>query len=126
MTDLYCKKTDCHQYLHYDSCHPQQMKKSSVYSQGLCIISLCSNNKDCETHLKNLKKWFHDSGYPENIIDNLLKCVKNESKEELLISKERGNKNIGIPSIVAYPPHLMHLGKLIQNNIKHLYADVKI
>ena len=40
--------------------------------------------------------------------------------------KERGNKNIGIPFVVTYHPHLKHLGKLIQNNIKHLYADVKV
>ena len=33
--DLYCKAIDCHQYLHYDSCHPDHMKKSSIYSQGL-------------------------------------------------------------------------------------------
>ena len=53
-TDLYCKKTDCYQYLHYDSCHPEHMKKFSVYSQGLQIKRLCSDSNDCETHLKNL------------------------------------------------------------------------
>ena len=40
--------------------------------------------------------------------------------------KGRGNKNNGITFIVTYHPHLKHLGKLIQNNIKHLYADVKV
>ena len=56
LTDLYCKKTDCHQYLHYDSCHPECMKKSSVCSQELQIKRLCSDSKHCETHLKNLKR----------------------------------------------------------------------
>ena len=59
-------------------------------------------------------------------IDNQLKHVKNVNREELLRPKERGNKNIGIPFIVTYHPHLKHLGKLIQNNIKHLYADFKV
>ena len=58
LTDLYCKKTDCHQYLHYDSCHPEHMKKSSVHSQGLRIKRLCSDSENCETHLKNLKNGF--------------------------------------------------------------------
>ena len=58
LTDLYCKKTDCHQYLHYDSCHPECMKKSSVCSQELQIKRLCSDSKHCETHLKNLKDSF--------------------------------------------------------------------
>ena len=58
LTDLYCKKTDCHQYLYYhDSCSSGHMKKSSVYSQGLRIKRHCSDSKDSETHLKNLKKW---------------------------------------------------------------------
>ena len=82
------------------------MKNSSVYSQGLRIKRLCSDSKDCETHLKN----------PQNIIDNQLKRVKNVSREELLRSKERGNKNIGIPFIVTYHPHLKYLGKLIQTS----------
>ena len=84
-------------------------KKSSLYSEGLRIKRLCSDSKDCETHLKNLKKWFHDRGYPENIIDNQLKRVKYENREELLRPKERGNKNIGIPFIVTYHPQIKHL-----------------
>ena len=39
---------------------------------------------------------------------------------------ERGNKNIGVPFTVTYHPHLKHFGKLMQNNIKHLYGDVKV
>ena len=34
VANLCCQKTDCHQYFHY---HSEQMKKSSVYSQGLRI-----------------------------------------------------------------------------------------
>ena len=34
--DLYCKATDCHQYLHYDSCHPDHEK--IIYSQGVFIV----------------------------------------------------------------------------------------
>ena len=42
VTDLCYKPTDCHQYLHYDACHPEHMKKLSIYSQGLHIKRLCS------------------------------------------------------------------------------------
>ena len=66
------------------------------------------------------------TGYPENIIDNQLKRVKNVSRDDLLRPNERGNKNIGIPFIVTYHPHLKQLFKLIQNNIKHVYADVRV
>ena len=55
VTDLYCKATDCHQYLHYDSCHPDHMTKSSIYSQGLRIKRLCSDDHKLQNHLQNLK-----------------------------------------------------------------------
>ena len=125
LTGLYCKKIDCHQYLHYDSCHPEHMKKSSVYSQILRIKRLCSDSKDCGTRLKYLKKWFLDRCYPKNI-NNQLKRVKNVIKEEFLRCKDSGKKNIGIPFIVIYHPHPKHLGKLIQKNIKRLYVDAKV
>ena len=96
-----------------------------MYGQGLLIKRLCSDSKDCETHLKNLKKLFHDRGYSENI-DNRLKRVKNESRVELLIPKERGNKNNDIPFIVIYHPHLKHMGKLIKYNSKHFCANVNV
>ena len=46
------------------------MKKSSVYGHGLRIKRLCFDSKNCDAHLKNLNKWFHDRGYHENIIGN--------------------------------------------------------
>ena len=82
LTDLYCNKTECPQYLQYDSCHPEHMKKSSVSSQGLHIKRLSSDRKNCENHSKNLNGFMR--GYPENIINNQLKRVKNKSREEFL------------------------------------------
>ena len=32
ITDLYCKPTDSHQYLHYDSCHAEHIKRSIIFS----------------------------------------------------------------------------------------------
>ena len=34
-TDLYIKSADRHQYLHFNSSHPNHTKRSIVYSQGL-------------------------------------------------------------------------------------------
>ena len=35
ITDLHCKPTDSHQYLHYDSCHAEHIKRSIIFSQTL-------------------------------------------------------------------------------------------
>ena len=34
VTDLYCKATHCDHFCHYDSCHPDHIKKSNIYSNG--------------------------------------------------------------------------------------------
>ena len=73
-TDLYCKPTDCHQFLDFNS-HPIHIKKSIVYSQSLRIKRLCSSNKAFENHLERLKDWFQNRGYPKTLVDNQLKCV---------------------------------------------------
>ena len=43
-TYLFCKPTDCHQFLDFNSTHPIRIKKSIVYSQGLRIKRSCSSN----------------------------------------------------------------------------------
>ena len=127
MTEQYCKKTHCHQFFHYDSCHPENMRKSSIYSQGPYFKRLCSDSKNCDSvTYKILKKWFHDKGYHENFIENQLKHVKTKNRVELSRPKEIGSKIVGIPFIVTHRPHLKHLGKLIHNNIKYLEAETKV
>ena len=57
-TDLYMKPTNCHQYLHYLSSHPEHTKRSIVYSETLCTNRLCSLEKDFNSHKLNMKEWF--------------------------------------------------------------------
>ena len=35
ITDLYCKSTDSHRYLHYDLCHAEHIKRSIIFSQTI-------------------------------------------------------------------------------------------
>ena len=82
-TDLYCKPTDCHQFLHFNSAHPFHIKKSIVYSQGLRIKRLCSSPLVFQKHLDNLKNWFYKRGYPQKVVDTQLKRVAEQSPTEL-------------------------------------------
>ena len=56
ITSLY--STDCHQYLHYESCHPDYTKRSIVYSQALRLKRICSRKSDVKEHSLNLRSWF--------------------------------------------------------------------
>ena len=48
--DFHIKPTDCHQYLHYSSGHPEHMKRSFVYSQLLRVSQICSRKIDFNRH----------------------------------------------------------------------------
>ena len=54
-TDLYSKPVDSHQYLHYNSCHAEHIKKSIIYSQTLRLRRICSGRKGLKSHVKDLK-----------------------------------------------------------------------
>ena len=113
-TSLYCKPTDCHQYLHFDSCHPYHTKKSTIYSQSLRVKKICSENEDCDDNLQNLKKWFQDRGYPTNMIENELQKVSEIPRDNLFKEKQRDTKN-AVAFVVDYCPALQSLPKLIKS-----------
>ena len=54
-TDLFCKPTDCHQFLHFNPANPFRNEKPVVYSQSLRIKRLCSSPLNFQKHLENLK-----------------------------------------------------------------------
>ena len=68
VTDLYCKPTDSHQYLYYDSCHAEHIKRSIFFSQTLRLKRICSQKSNLDSHVKELKNWFSKSGYPAKVI----------------------------------------------------------
>ena len=54
-TDLHTKSTDCHQYLHYSSSHPDHIKISIMYSQTLRLGNICTYEEDFDKHALNMK-----------------------------------------------------------------------
>ena len=59
-TDLHIKPTDCHQYLHYSSGHPEHTKRPIAYSQLLHVSWICSCENDFNRHKSNMKIWFQN------------------------------------------------------------------
>ena len=87
-TDLHIKPSDCHQYLHYSSGHPEHMKRSIVYSQLLRVSCVCSRENDFIWHKSNMKIWFQKRGYPEDITENETKKVNFPSCSKIQRKKE--------------------------------------
>ena len=70
VTDLYCKPKNNHQYLHYDSCHDEQIKKSLVFSQTVRFKRIWLQKSDRNSRVKELKNLFSKRGYPEKVISD--------------------------------------------------------
>ena len=119
--DLHIKPTDCHQYLHYSSGHPEYTKRSIVYSQLLHVSWICSHENDFNPHKSNMKIWFQKRGYPENIIENEMKKVKFPS------CNKAQRKNIkGIAFAVTYHSLLKQLEGILRRNMYLLNMNAEI
>ena len=127
VTDLYCKPTDCHQFLHYDSCHPTHTKSSIIYSQGLRIRRLCSDDLSFERHMSNLGQWFGKRGYPKDLIDSQIKRVSERTtRNNENCNSGAGKKNVGVPLVLTYHPRLSSFGKIIRKHLPQLYESPEV
>ena len=54
-TDLHIKDTYRHQYLHFNSSHPDYTKRSIVYSQALRLNKICTFENDFLRHRNEMK-----------------------------------------------------------------------
>ena len=125
-TDLYCKPTDCDQFLDFNSAHPIHLKKSIVKSQGLRIKRICSSNAASKNyfgyHLESLKGWFHNRGYHKTLVDNHLKRVT-ETRQISDQTYKRGN---GVPLALTYHPRLKNVNDIIKKHLVFLFAKEQV
>ena len=86
-TDLYRKPTDARAYLNFSSCHPNHVFAGSVYSQALRMRRIINNDERFEKRLDELMCDFEKSGYPKNMLLNIMEKVKKEKRT--LCKKEK-------------------------------------
>ena len=55
-TDLFVKKTDTHQYLHFSSCHTYHTKSGIPYGQALRLRRIVSNDNNFMMRCNDLKE----------------------------------------------------------------------
>ena len=105
ITDLYCKPTDGHQSLHYDSCHADHIKRSIIFSQKLRLKRICSEKNDLNVHVEDLKIWFRKRGYSDYLIKEQV-----ERALSVTPSDENDSKKVnGASFVVTYNSVLKNL-----------------
>ena len=89
-TDLFCKPTDTHQYLHKKSCHPWHTKKAIPYGQALRLRRICSEDRQFQERVGELAGWLKDRGYEESLVNEQIDRVRRLDRTTLLANS--GNR----------------------------------
>ena len=110
-TDLFCKPTDCHQLLHFNSAHPFHNKKS-LFKARDCISKDCSSPATFQRKLQSLKTWFCKRGYPHKIVDSQIKRVSEKSLDELFEGLDE--KETGVPLVVTNHSRFHNLSAILR------------
>jgi hypothetical protein len=92
-TDLYCKPTDSHNYLLYDSAHPTHLKKSLPYSQLLRVRRICSHLEDFDRNATEIASHFLRRDYPQDLVEEALIKVRRIDRLTLLQPSTNPPKN---------------------------------
>ena len=83
-TDLFCKPTDSHNYLLFESAHPKHLKNSLPYSQLLRIRRICSKMSDFDKNAILIGDHFIRRQYPEDLIIEAIIKTRRMDRGQLL------------------------------------------
>ena len=115
-TDLFCKPTDTHQYLHKKSCHPWHTKKAIPYGQALRFRRICSEDRQFQERVGELAGWLKDRGYEESLVNEQIDRVRRLDRTALLANAGNRTNDQGrgerVPLVATYHPALNSLGKV--------------
>lgn len=100
-TKINRKKTDGHQFLHWNSAHPTHLKSSIPYSQLLRYRRNCIKDEDFLTTATELLQRFAARGYPAKLLNEALEKTQlqwaGRSTEQQSQTDWRGEVNSGLP-----------------------------
>ena len=120
-TDLHVKDTDRHQYLHFNSSHPDHTKRSIIYSQALRLAKICTFENDFLRYRDEMKSRFQRCGYPEDVITTEMKKVIFNGN-----SGKSSNKSKGVPFVLTYHPLLKKVNYIIRKHSHLLYMNDEV
>ncbi|GFO33497.1 hypothetical protein PoB_006000200 [Plakobranchus ocellatus] len=107
-TDLYNKFTFNH--LHWTPCHPQQKKRSTLYSLPFRLVRICSNSEPLQTRLEQLSTHLRSRGFPNRQIETAIKKKDKKSQthqdtQSYTDATEKRNRQIEYHSSSHITPH---------------------
>jgi uncharacterized protein (UPF0335 family) len=92
---VYQKPTHTGRYLHFKSDHPKHVKTGTVRSSFNRAKVICQEQKDIEKKNKNIKQHLTPNGYPQHLINSIIKSGKDSNRS----SESMFHGSVGIPYV---------------------------
>ena len=109
ITDLFYKKTDSHQYLIFNSCHPSHTKRNIPFNLACRVCTIVVDPSRRNRRLMELKSFLRKQKYPEHLIDTAILKARNIPVAELRRCKDKQQNNDVIPFVVTHNPRNEHI-----------------
>ncbi|XP_061190017.1 uncharacterized protein LOC133197844 [Saccostrea echinata] len=90
ITDLYYKKTDSHQYLVFNSCHPSHVKRNIPFNMARRVCTIVIDETRRNSRLQELKTFLLRQKYPNDLIDVAIERAKSIPTTDLRSSNRAG------------------------------------
>ena len=125
-TDLYCKSTDTHQFLHFRSCHRYIYKKSIPYGQAIRMKRICSNEEKLSSRFEDLQHWFCSRGYKKEMVYSETQKIHSMNRENLLKKLEKQDNNDSLTLVLTYHPALNKAREILKKAHRHTIRSPRL
>ena len=120
-TDIFYKKTDTHQYLHFGSSHPHHVKTAIPYNLGRRICTIVSDTKMRDICLEELKLYLLRQKYPEQLVNNGIMKAKECDRKTL--TKQQSNDEDVLLFVHTYNPRNININFVVFQVKKNLLKE---
>jgi hypothetical protein len=121
-TNLHTKPTNVHQYLRFNSCHPDHCLVSIIFSQGLRFHRIISDQPNLIYHLRCFAANLQQRGYPSHLILKYLNKAIQIPRETALLPSTKPKFLTRPPLVLTYNPAFKTLPKVLH----HLFEQIDI
>ena len=128
-TDIYYKSTNSHDYLNYNSSHPQHTKRNIPFNLAKRIICFVSNTDKMHSRLNELRYFLKNNDYPDEIIEKDIfnaslqgpAPLKNKNQIQLVTTNY---SNFNVENIIKTTNNLLKTTK--NDQLKEIFRDCDV
>ena len=125
--DIFYKKTDTHQYMNFNSCHPKHTKQNIPYSLAKRICSIVSKPEVRNQRLRELEDFLKSQEYPTKLIQQGIAKAESLTTSQLRLTKDQSTRQLQtLPLVITHNPKNPQILRKIKQDLKFLNNSSKM